>query len=300
MHVAEATLERTVLEDGVRARQTVRRVDHRRGFMRRVRRRQASGDLLIHAQHSIAADRLPHLRQRVLQIPLRRAEPRVRDSHRGLDGGVLADGALHTPRDLASREIYQRPETRMGEPEPDGAERRAEHAVVRKQVERTLLAPIVGRIANDVRGRHAHVGTAERLAASATQPAHLPDVVDRHATLRQQHQALRVSAIGFEPRTAIRRIHVANRQEPAGVADATREHPAARHAVAVGGLHRAPGPIAFARSVGEDRALVREERADGRRISIRCVTAQAIRLADAPGDAAIRPSQLLDGTRERR
>src|SRR5437879_4486650 len=76
--------------------------------------------------------------------------------------------------------------------------------------------------------------------------------------------------------------------------------PTEPHAVAVGGLHRAPGPIAFARSVGEDRALVREERADGRRISIRCVTAQAIRLADAPGDAAIRPSQLLDGTRERR
>jgi hypothetical protein len=107
MHIAEAPLERPVLEYRIRAGQTVDAVHHGRGLVGGMRGCQPHGYLLLDVQHARARHVLPDLRQRLLQVCARRAQPSLGQRHRSLDRCVFSNRAFHAARDLARGKVFQ-------------------------------------------------------------------------------------------------------------------------------------------------------------------------------------------------
>src|SRR5579859_3426267 len=128
--VAEASLERAILEDRVRAGQAVRGVDDRGRFVRGVGGGQSYGDLLVDGQDAVVRDGVPDLAKRLVQIGARSAKACFRHRYGGLDRRILADRALHAPWHFAGREVDNVGQARLRQPQRDRAERRSKDAVV--------------------------------------------------------------------------------------------------------------------------------------------------------------------------
>ena len=295
--IAEAALERVVLEDRGGAGRVIGEVDRLTRLVDGMGRGHAHSDALLDRDRGPGAQMFPDISHRLQHEAARGAQIDFGLRKAGLHHGIFAQRALGAARHLVARDIDKTVERAARDAASDAGEADLIAGAGAHPIERAALAAFPVELArNRVIRANEEIVQRELVAGGTAQAHRVPDVGPFDVLGAHQHGALLRNAVGFEFGRAVGLEDRAMRAEPAGVTAAGSECPHPGDfisAVAFDCLDLGAG------APGEHRArIVAEDRTRHRQVEIGRRHRATAGLAEAPGGRTVGACDGLDHMEE--
>ena len=258
---------------------------------------QPDGDALLQGDLVGALCGLANFRDGLDQVGPRRTQLGLGLGQVGLGGGVLAQGAAVAPRGLFQGQPDEVVQHGAGHAQGEAGETAGEEIGGLEAVQPAGLAHLGEVVPHErVFLGHEPLLDGEGIAGRAAESDHVPHVFQGHFRGGQEHYPVDDAAVLAAPGRAVRLLDGTVGSQPGGMAAATGEGPAARHAVAALRDHRPRFRLGGA--PGQDGAGVAEDAARHSGFQVgRGDRANGV-LADVPGGAGVGGSDRLDDGHE--